>query len=75
MSHDELISKPMQLENSHGSESWSVGWKQLKECAKSRDVAVKDDRAAARVQATRVLAGTEQREAQARLSDKGAIAV
>jgi len=42
-------------------------WKQLKECAKTRDVAVNDDRAAARLQSTRVLAGAEQKDAQAKV--------
>ncbi len=42
-------------------------WKQLKECAKTRDVAVNDDRAAARLQATRVFAGAEQKDAQAKV--------
>jgi hypothetical protein len=41
-------------------------WKQLKEYACSRDVAVKDDRAAARLQSTRIIAGAELREAQAK---------
>jgi hypothetical protein len=42
-------------------------WKQLKEYSKTRDVAVKDDRAAVRLQSTRVLAGAEQKEAQAKV--------
>lgn len=42
-------------------------WKRLKEYATSRDVAVKDDRAAARLQARRVLAGAELKEAQAKV--------
>src|SRR6185369_9314402 len=42
-------------------------WKQLKEYAETRDVAVKDDRAAARLQSTRVLAGAEQKDAQAKV--------
>src|SRR6185369_11993930 len=41
-------------------------WKQLKEFADSRDIAVKDDQAAARLQSTRIMAGAELREAQAR---------
>ena len=41
-------------------------WKQLKEYAHSRDIAVKDDRAAARLQSTRIMAGAELREAQAK---------
>src|SRR4030095_3470857 len=39
-------------------------WKQLKESARTRDLAVNDDRAAARLQSTRVLAGAEQKEVQ-----------
>src|SRR5215813_11423244 len=39
-------------------------WKQLKEYARSRDIAVKDDRAAARLQSIRIMAGAELREAQ-----------
>src|ERR1041384_4223325 len=39
-------------------------WKQLKECAKNRDIAEKDDAAAARLQSTRIMAGAELREAQ-----------
>jgi len=39
-------------------------WKQLKEYARSRDIAVKDDRAAARLQSMRIMAGAELREAQ-----------
>jgi hypothetical protein len=42
-------------------------WKQLKEYSKTRDVAVKDDRAAARLQSTRVLAGAAQKDAQAKV--------
>jgi hypothetical protein len=42
-------------------------WKQLKEYAETRDVAVKDDRAAARLQATRVFVGAEQKDAQAKV--------
>ena len=42
-------------------------WKQLKEYAKMRDLAVKDDRIAARLQSTRVVAGAEQKEAQAKV--------
>jgi|GEM_PF-6021305 len=42
-------------------------WKQLKEYAKTRDLAVKDDRAAARLQSTRVVAGAEQKEALAKV--------
>jgi hypothetical protein len=42
-------------------------WKQLKEYAETRDVAVKDDRAAARLQSTRVCAGAEQKDAQAKV--------
>jgi hypothetical protein len=42
-------------------------WKQLKEYAETRDVAVRDDRAAARLQSTRVLAGAEQKDAQAKV--------
>jgi hypothetical protein len=42
-------------------------WKQLKEYAKTRDLAVNDDRAAARLQSTRVVAGAEQKEAQAKV--------
>jgi len=42
-------------------------WKQLKEYAKTRDMAVKDDRAAARLQSTRVFAGAEQKDAQAKV--------
>jgi hypothetical protein len=42
-------------------------WKQLKEYAKTGDLAVKGDRAAARLQATRVFAGAELKEAQARV--------
>jgi hypothetical protein len=41
-------------------------WKQLKECAKNRDIAEKDDAAAARLQSTRIMAGAELREAQAK---------
>jgi hypothetical protein len=39
-------------------------WKQLKEYARSCDIAVKDDRAAARLQSMRIMAGAELREAQ-----------
>src|SRR6266404_421691 len=42
-------------------------WKQLKEYAKTRDLPVHDDRAAARLQSTRVLAGAEQKDAQAKV--------
>jgi len=42
-------------------------WKQLKEYAKTRNLATNDDRAAARLQSTRVLAGAEQKEAQAKV--------
>jgi hypothetical protein len=42
-------------------------WKQLKEYAKTRDLAANDDRAAARLQATRVAAGAEQKQAQAKV--------
>jgi len=42
-------------------------WKQLKEYARTRDLAVNDDRAAARLQSTRVVAGAEQKEAQAKV--------
>ncbi|MEK6285603.1 MAG: hypothetical protein AABO57_07675 [Acidobacteriota bacterium] len=42
-------------------------WKQLKEHAEMRHVAVKDDRAAARLQSTRVFAGAEQKDAQAKI--------
>ena len=42
-------------------------WKQLKEYVKTRDFAVNDDRAAARLQSTRVLAGAEQKDAQAKV--------
>jgi hypothetical protein len=42
-------------------------WKQLKEYSTTRDLAVKDDRAAARLQSTRVLAGAEQKDAQAKV--------
>jgi hypothetical protein len=41
-------------------------WKQLKEYAHSRDIAVKDDRAAARLQSTRIMAGVELRDAHAK---------
>jgi hypothetical protein len=41
--------------------------KQLKEYAETRDLPVKDDRAAARLQSTRVLAGAEQKDAQAKV--------
>jgi hypothetical protein len=41
-------------------------WKQLKEYAHSRDIAVKDDRAAARLQSTRIMAGAELRDAHAK---------
>jgi hypothetical protein len=41
-------------------------WKQLKEYAHSRDIAVSDDRAAARLQSMRIMAGAELREAQAK---------
>jgi MobA/VirD2-like, nuclease domain len=42
-------------------------WKQLKEYAWTRDLTVKDDRAAARLQSTRILAGAEVKDAQARV--------
>ena len=42
-------------------------WKQLKEYAKTRDLAANDDRAAARLQSTRVVAGAEQKDAQAKV--------
>jgi relaxase-like protein len=42
-------------------------WKQLKEYAKTRDLPLNDDRAAARLQSTRVLAGAEQKDAQAKV--------
>ena len=42
-------------------------WKQLKEYAGTRDLAVKDDCAAARLQSTLVLAGAEMKEAQAKV--------
>jgi hypothetical protein len=42
-------------------------WKQLKEYAATRDLAVRDDPAAARLQSTRILAGAEMRDAQARV--------
>lgn len=42
-------------------------WKQLKEYAGTRDLAVKDDRAAGRLQSTRILAGAEMTDAQARV--------
>jgi relaxase-like protein len=41
-------------------------WKQLKEYAHSRDIAVKDDRAAARLQSMRIIAGAELRDAHAK---------
>jgi len=41
--------------------------KQLEEYAKTRDLPVTDDRAAARLQSTRVLAGGEQKDAQAKV--------
>src|SRR5262249_33433779 len=41
-------------------------WKQLKEYHRSRDVAVRDDQAAARLQSTRVIAGAELKEARAK---------
>lgn len=42
-------------------------WKQLKEYGQSRDVAARDNRAAARLQATRIMAGAELKEAQAKV--------
>src|SRR5215510_12489674 len=42
-------------------------WKLLKEYAKSRDLSIDDDRAAARLQSTRVLAGAELKDAQAKV--------
>jgi di/tripeptidase len=39
-------------------------WKQLKEYARSRDVAVRDDQTAARLQSARVIAGAELKDAQ-----------
>ena len=42
-------------------------WKQLKEYSKTRELAAKDDRAAARLQSTRVVAGAEQKQAQAKV--------
>ncbi len=42
-------------------------WKQLKEYAKTRDLPIRDDRAAARLQSTRVLAGAEQKDAHAKV--------
>jgi MobA/VirD2-like, nuclease domain len=39
-------------------------WKQLKEYAASRDLTTKDDRAAARLQASRVIAGAELKDAR-----------
>lgn len=41
-------------------------WKQLKEYALSRDIGVKDDRAAARLQSTRIMASAELRDAHAK---------
>lgn len=41
-------------------------WKQLKEYAHSCDIAVSDDRAAARLQSMRIMAGAELREAQSK---------
>ena len=41
-------------------------WKQLKEYARSRDIAVKDDAAAARLQSTRIIAGAELRDSHAK---------
>lgn len=41
-------------------------WKQLKEYAHSRDIAVSDDRAVARLQSMRIMAGAELSEAQAK---------
>lgn len=41
-------------------------WKQLKEYSHSGDIAVKHDRAAARLQSKRIMAGAELREAQAK---------
>lgn len=42
-------------------------WKQLKEYAKTRDLAINDERSAARLQATRVLASAEHKDAQAKV--------
>src|SRR5262249_61414480 len=42
-------------------------WKLLKEYAKSRDLPIDDDRAAPRLQSTRVLAGAELKDAQAKV--------
>jgi MobA/VirD2-like, nuclease domain len=42
-------------------------WKQIKEYSRTHDLAVKDDRAAARLQSTRILAGAEVKDAQARV--------
>ena len=42
-------------------------WKQLKEYSGTRDLALKDDGAAARLQSTRILAGAEMKDAQARV--------
>jgi Relaxase/Mobilisation nuclease domain len=42
-------------------------WRQLKEYAGTRDLAVRDDRAAARLQSTRILAGAEMKDVQARV--------
>ncbi len=42
-------------------------WMHLMEYAGTRDLAVKDDRAASRLQSTRILAGAEMRDAQARV--------
>src|ERR1700720_849423 len=42
-------------------------WKQLKEYAKTRYLPVNDDRASARLQSTLVLAGAEQKDAQAKV--------
>jgi len=41
-------------------------WKQLKVHCDSRDIAVNDDQAAARLQSTRIMAGAELRDAQAK---------